>query len=512
MRSFLSAALLFLLSALGASAQETVTRPIGNHSVILSNAANNNRLWGWIELQRPKGETGYAGYVYLRPDGVALDAPRLGGTGTEAYVIMDAPISQAELLLRLLETQTPMQIRLQNGEVYLERVWQNGVAPPSAEPAMRKTEMRGELVRMRAGAPQVRLANWNIQTLTIPGERVFKNTKDEELRTPADFTRLQKVRDAVGADVFVLQEISSLKALAMVFPTSEWQLCFSGQYAADEVGLGPYYDSDDVGEIVPTCVTDTDDTKLPDPPVGQLRKQYLAFAVKKTSGISIEAVRDLSNLAVAAEDRNTETNTVEVRSVRWGFEATLGTPGGSLRVLNVHMKSGCFDGFLRSKWWKDLAAWAPDGEVDHACDTLARQLPALRGWIADAGASEKPFVIIGDFNRRLDVEDEDTKSPDMLPVLNGTATSDDGSDDTALSYVPEGQAAVKACWPEEDQTDRRHSIEFMMFGPGDRPDDWEASYAKLRYVDMAQIGGSSLVQETDSPHLSDHCPSVISLR
>ncbi|OWK21489.1 hypothetical protein AJ88_24050 [Mesorhizobium amorphae CCBAU 01583] len=32
------------------------------------------------------------------------------------------------------------------------------------------------------------------------------------------------------------------------------------------------------------------------------------------------------------------------------------------------------------------------------------------------------------------------------------------------------------------------------------------------YVDMAQIGGSSLVQETDSPHLSDHCPSVISLR
>ena len=134
----------------------------------------------------------------------------------------------------------------------------------------------------------------------------------------------------------------------------------------------------------------------------------------------------------------------------------------------------------------------------------------LRSWILDAKPGNLPFVMIGDFNRRIDVEDEDNTSPDFLPVLNGSATADDNTDNSALTYLPEGPLSKKACWPEDDGTEFEDAIEFMVFGPGDRPADWEATYRKFLYSDIAALGGR-LTQAIDSPHLSDHCPSVITI-
>jgi hypothetical protein len=355
----------------------------------------------------------------------------------------------------------------------------------------------------------IRLANWNIQTLTVPGERVFADALETELRTEADFQRLRQVRDAIAADVFVLQEISSLRALAKIFPTSEWQLCFSGQYDADLAGLGPYYDRQYLSGIAPTCVSDGDDTLLPDPPAGELRRQYLAFAIRKDSKASLRSITDLPSLSKPGEDA--QGDGVIVRGVRWGLSAVINTPGGGIRILNVHLKSGCFDSYLTNMWWLNQAEWSPNGMRDHACTTLARQLPELRAWVLDAKPGNLPFVIVGDFNRRIDAERNDNKSPDFLPILDGSATPEDTTDNSQLTYLPEGPLSKKACWPEDDGSAYEDSIEFMVFGPGDRPANWEESYQKVRYVDLAELGGTSLTQATDSPHLSDHCPSFVTI-
>jgi len=88
-----------------------------------------------------------------------------------------------------------------------------------------------------------------------------------------------------------------------------------------------------------------------------------------------------------------------------------------IRILNVHLKSGCFDSYLTNMWWLNQADWSPNGMRDHACTTLARQLPELRAWVLEAKPGDLPFVIIGDFNRRLDVEQIDNKSLTSSPFL-----------------------------------------------------------------------------------------------
>lgn len=77
--------------------------------------------------------------------------------------------------------------------------------------------------------------------------------------------------------------------------------------------------------------------------------------------------------------------------VRWGADLTL-YPGAprEIRLLAVHLKSGCNRDPLTSD--------------SDACRTLQRQVPVLEAWI-DARAGEgKPFVVLGDFNRRFDHE------------------------------------------------------------------------------------------------------------
>src|SRR5215510_460842 len=83
------------------------------------------------------------------------------------------------------------------------------------------------------------LATWNIQTLTMPNERVFPNQRPDKLRKESDMGDLRTVRDALAADVAILQEISSPKELTQVFPLADWDICLSGQYTADARGLGP---------------------------------------------------------------------------------------------------------------------------------------------------------------------------------------------------------------------------------------------------------------------------------
>ena len=72
-----------------------------------------------------------------------------------------------------------------------------------------------------------------------------------------------------------------------------------------------------------------------------------------------------------------------------------------LRLLGVHLKSGCHS--------------APLVRSGRVCDTLRRQVAPMQGWIAQRREEGVPFVLLGDFNRRMDGRDE------MLAAFNEAA-------------------------------------------------------------------------------------------
>ena len=358
----------------------------------------------------------------------------------------------------------------------------------------------------RIGVAQVIVGSWNIQTLATNGV-VFPG---DYQRNDADFALLRTARDKLGADVLALEEVTSPHAVSKVFPLAEYVICFSGQYDADAAGLAPHYPPSQLGGIKPTCF-DNQPT-LPDPPAGTPRKQYVAIVIRRASGVAVEAVADVPGLGLAVEEKNDTTDLMEIRNVRWGLEATLRKATTRFRLLAVHLKSGCTLGaLLRNRWDDPSWVWAPDGRNDHACMTLARQMRPLRAWIAQAKSGGIAFIIAGDFNRRIDVEEADPMSPDLWPIVTGQATAEPG-DDIALARVPQGNLSRKACWPEDDGSDLRNAIDYLIFSPGLRPSTWESTYRKARYSELTNPDtGQHLTKAADAKRMSDHCPIAVRL-
>jgi len=350
------------------------------------------------------------------------------------------------------------------------------------------------------------LGSWNIQTLATNGV-VFPG---DYRRSEADFALLRVVRDRLGADVLALEEVTSPYAVSQVFPLSEYVICFSGQYDADVAGLAPDYPRDQLQSIKPTCYDQP--AALPDPPAGEARKQYVAIVIRRASGITLDSIADVPDLGLALEEENHDTHAMEIRTVRWGLEAVLRNDGAHFRLLAVHLKSGCTTGALRTNQWHDPGwIWAPDGHSDHPCMTLARQMAPLRAWIAQARSGGIPFVIAGDFNRRIDAEASHPATPDLWPIITGQATGEP-EDDIALGRVPEGEASRKACWPEDDGSEFVNAIDYLIFSLSFRPGDWTASYRKVRYADLHDpVTDKPLTKNADAKRTSDHCPITVRL-
>ncbi len=67
-----------------------------------------------------------------------------------------------------------------------------------------------------------------------------------------------------------------------------------------------------------------------------------------------------------------------------------------------------------------------------ACDKLFEQLPELEEWIDDAAVGPDPFVVLGDFNRRLNqagdviwtnIDDADPANADLTAVTENRSIS-----------------------------------------------------------------------------------------
>lgn len=79
--------------------------------------------------------------------------------------------------------------------------------------------------------------------------------------------------------------------------------------------------------------------------------------------------------------------------LRSGADITLHLTAGPLRILAVHLKTGC---------QRDPLATSHRAQ----CKELAEQLPPLQAWIAARKAEGGAFIVLGDFNRWMDGKDQ----------------------------------------------------------------------------------------------------------
>lgn len=380
------------------------------------------------------------------------------------------------------------------------------------------------------------MATWNIAKLSTDGRVMFG---DGLPRQDADYGNLRRVRDAVDADIYALQEISSPAALARVFDTTAFELCISGQWQADALDLGPNYAAAKLrkNQIRPKCyaigeaMPDTagDDSKL---------KQYVAIAVRRSSGIRIVGPQDIPTLSTMTLDnpRGAERDDAEVRTLRFGLDVRLERGGSLLRLLVVHLKSGCAERAIPSVPIPvpAIASQLPED----ACEVVSRQVPELKAWIDGATrAGGPPFIVAGDFNRRFtqEIKQRPALRPaeQYWPRLLGRRTPALG-DDVMLALFPREAGDLCFVWDDPAYAD---PIDYFVYGGGAVPAT--ATVRKIRFQDITNAAGQPLAPaDANGPgvpkrpgedattavkdaffqaiapwtdRLSDHCPRKLSV-
>ena len=264
-----------------------------------------------------------------------------------------------------------------------------------------------------AAARPLKLATWNLDWLTLRPAGDPALPEDVIPKRPEDRAQLRRYAKALDADVVALEEVDGPEVAADLFPPDQYAL---------------YFTHDDV-------------------------IQRVGFAVRRN--IAVTQNPDLVALDVNPHARF---------HLRSGADITLDWPGGKLRLLGVHLKSGCH-----------YAALSNPGRV---CDTLRRQIPPLQGWIAQRKDEGIPFALIGDFNRRMDGHDE------MIALLDQSAP---------LLRVTEGHSTP--CWGGNS------FIDHILLGGAARAWLEPNSMRVMVYRETAEA----------KDHLSDHCPVSIRL-
>ncbi len=299
----------------------------------------------------------------------------------------------------------------------------------------------------------LRLATWNLEWLLTPADRADLGNRctrqqprsDERAlpctpgkaqaptRTRADFDALARtatqLHDVVQADAVALQEVDGPVAARQVFRQG-WTLdCF----------------------------------------VKRAHPQKVGFAIRE--GTPYRCNGDLAALDVDG-------------GTRAGADVTLhpGTPR-EVRLLAVHLKSGCFDGKLDRQF-------AP-------CQRLRQQVPVLERWVDERVRDGKAFAILGDFNRHLDKDSHYPAGPDESQPLNlFNALSDNEPAGAVLVRATEGASSIPC------SADDRHTRYI---------DDILVSETLARRAARRQFTRLPFAPEDQGRQLSDHCPVVYSL-
>lgn len=186
------------------------------------------------------------------------------------------------------------------------------------------------------------VSTWNVEHLAYPINEGCKPRTKQELKEMRSYV------ENLQADIVGLQEVASKRAIAQLFPENEWQIFLSSREDSES------YECRKSGH--------------------KSTQQKVAFAVRK--GITVENIASLAEFDMG------------MRGLRHALEITIDSPLGSLSILNVHLKSGCFvDDYSRGD--------------SKSCQVFAKQAPILDRWVESKERQSKPYMILGDFNHRL---------------------------------------------------------------------------------------------------------------
>ena len=194
-------------------------------------------------------------------------------------------------------------------------------------------------------------------------------------RTQANYDAIARQVAALDADVVAFQEVENETAARRIFPPSAWDVAMSSR---------------------PPMARSRRCWDRPHAHIGHLAT---GFAIRR--GLAWRRNADLSALGNGGPFQ------------RWGTDITVSEGGRDLRLLSVHLRSGCWG-----------AAQDRDRRRDEACAVLRRQIMHLKHWADARRAEGTAFVFLGDFNRRLALPDDwawRLLSPPSLPLRLATA-------------------------------------------------------------------------------------------
>ena len=266
-----------------------------------------------------------------------------------------------------------------------------------------------------AQAAELKIATWNLEWLTLRPRGDPALPDNVTPKAAADMDALRRYALALDADIVALQEVDGAEAAARVFPPDRYAL---------------FMTNDDV-------------------------VQRVGFAVRR--GLTVERNADLTALDVFPTAHH---------RLRSGADITVVLPGGRLRLLAVHLKTGCHQERLSNP--------------GRNCDTLRRQVIPLQGWVAQRRDEGVPFVLLGDFNRRMEGREE------LLAALNAI---------TPIARATEGRATP--CWGGNT------FIDHILAGGAARA--WMQPDT-MRVLVYRETGNAA------KEHLSDHCPVSVRFR
>lgn len=271
-----------------------------------------------------------------------------------------------------------------------------------------------------AAARPLKLASWNLEFLAE------KDGVGCQPRGAADYAAMKRIADGLDADVIAFQEAESIAAAARVFDPARFTIVMEAREGAPSG----------------TCGGEHKDQ--------QVIRQAVGFAIRKA--LAFDRHPDVTSLM---------RSNAQLRS---GVDITLRAPGRApIRLLAVHLKSGCFSG--------------TDAK---ACPVLLDQIPALEAWIDAAARGPDRFAVLGDWNRRLtlpgdmvwtEIDDGQPANADLLLADAGTPPACDPRYDSFIDHIV---------------LDKRAATGLAGFG--------ETRYAP------------------GEKHYSDHCPVAVTLR
>jgi endonuclease/exonuclease/phosphatase family metal-dependent hydrolase len=125
-----------------------------------------------------------------------------------------------------------------------------------------------------------------------------------------------------------------------------------------------------------------------------------------------------------------------LRTVRPGIALTLTIGGTQLTFMNVHLKSACANLVTGGGFpGRELT------DPDPACQVLNRQVVPLEDWIETVARTTPMFVLLGDFNRRVDQEAQ-RRVPRRQVRKDGTLP------DSPNTAGPDGRVSSRFLWQE----------------------------------------------------------------